>query len=209
MKPTNFRISLPHFASSCTGYRGRRSVLVLFILCLGLTAPAWGQIGSLFLSLIAAPAQSPRPVETGLYLTGAAGGPRTDEQCALYLKAGFHLIGYNPQYADWGAANDMYYIGGVSNRGMPPELNRPFEDINGVRSNSIGLFTHLNFTAPPVVEWWQNAVPRAVREMPGSDRIAFWKVHNEFGYHSDKIYDYSEGTVAIYQKWLQDRYRSI
>ena len=181
-------------------HRGRKLSSLLLFLCLG----------GLLLSLIAAAAQSPQPVETAVYLTGAASWRlTTDEQRALYLKAGFHLIYYDRQYADWAAANDLRFIGTVAGQGLPPEANRPFEASDGVKYSIVGRFTPVNFNAPSVVDWWRLHVPQAVRDMPAADRVAFWKVHNEFGYHSDKIFDYSDGTIAVYRKWLQERYRSI
>ena len=149
------------------------------------------------------------PVETATYLTGAWGSPLTEDQRALYLQAGFNLVRYIPKNAEWAQAHGLYSIASVSSWGMPKGVNRPFEAHDGTMSNSVGLFTHVNFSAPSVAEWWQTRVPELVRNMSGAERVAFWKVHNEFGYHSWKVHDYSPGSVARYRLWLKERYAGI
>ena len=147
-------------------------------------------------------------VETGQYLTGAWGYPSTPEWRELYRQGGLNLVGYNPNLVEWAKEHDMSFIGGVS--GRPPQAAaRPFEAANGMLFNSVGLFTHVNFNAPTVEEWWNSYVPKRAAAMPGAERIRFWKIHNEFGYHSGDIFDYSEGSVSKYRQWLASRYADI
>ncbi|OGV64357.1 MAG: hypothetical protein A3K19_17190 [Lentisphaerae bacterium RIFOXYB12_FULL_65_16] len=156
-----------------------------------------------------AAAADERPVQREPYLTGAWGRPATEPELALYLKAGFNLIGYGKDYAEWATTNNMRFISSVSSWGMPRDVASPFEAYDGSRSMSVGLFTHVNFNAPSVEAWWATRVPDLVRDMPHADRTAFWKVHNEFGYHDAKVWDYSPGSVAKYRQWLQSRYTTI
>lgn len=163
------------------------------------------------LSLAATAAWAQQPVETGTYLTGAWGwrNATSPESRALYLNAGFNLSRYDRRLVEWAERHDMRFIASVSGRGMPKDVARPFEAQDGSRANSVGLFTHVNFNASSVVAWWQERVPELVRAMPGAERVAFWKVHNEFGYHSGRIYDYSPGTVTCYRAWLRERYDTL
>lgn len=147
-------------------------------------------------------------VETGRYLTGAWGYPSTPEWRELYRKGGLNLVGYNPNLVEWAKEQDMAFIGSVSGR-PPQNAAKPFEAANGMLFNSVGLFTHVNFNAPSVETWWNEYVPRRVGEMPGAERIRYWKIHNEFGYHSADIFDYSQGSVTKYQQWLSRRYAGI
>jgi len=149
------------------------------------------------------------PVETAVYRTGAWFAPRTPEQRRLYLAGGFTMLPYTRENVRWAAEHDLVFIGSVSIWGMPPGLGDLFESADGVRSASVGLFTRVNFNSPDVEAWWEKRVPELVRAMPGADRVAFWKVHNEFGYHSGKIYDYSPGSLRRYRRWLRQRYGTI
>lgn len=149
------------------------------------------------------------PVDTAVYRTGAWFAPTNEAQRAMYLKGGFNMVQYTSQVRDWAAEQDMVFIGGVSSWGLPRDVARPFEASDGSQSMSVGLFTHINFNAPSVVEWWDTRVPEQVRGMPHAERIAYWKVHNEFGYHASKIYDYSPGSIAKYRAWLERRYAGI
>ena len=157
----------------------------------------------------ASPLLGQGPVEVATYLTGAWGRPRTDEERELYLKGGFTMAPYDKHNAEWGADHGLRFIGGVSSWGLPKDVARPFETSDGAQSMSVGLFTHINFNAPGVETWWQSRVPELVRDMPHADRIAFWKVHNEFGYHSGRLYDYSPGSLAHYRAWLTTRYGTV
>lgn len=149
------------------------------------------------------------PVETAIYRTGAWFAPTNEAQREMYLKGGFNMVPYTGQVRDWAAEQDMVFIGGVYSHGLPRDVARPFEASDGSQSMSVGLFTHINFNAPSVEEWWERRVPELVRNMPHAERIAYWKVHNEFGYHSGKIYDYSPGSIAKYRAWLGRRYADI
>jgi len=150
-----------------------------------------------------------RPVEKETYLTGAWFAPRTEAERDMYLKGGFTMVQYTSQCRDWAVEHGLKFIGGVSSHGMPADVARPFEDATGTKSMSVGLFTHINFNAPSVEAWWEKRVPEAVASMPHAEHIRFWKVHNEFGYHSAKIYDYSPGSISRYRQWLQGRYADI
>ncbi|NOY79426.1 MAG: hypothetical protein GXP31_00325 [Kiritimatiellaeota bacterium] len=159
--------------------------------------------------LAAATASGTRPVETGTYLTGAWFAPRTEAERRLYLEGGFTLVPYSKRNVEWAAANGLRFIGSVSAWGMPPGTNELFEAADGTRSASVGLFTRVNFSSPRVAAWWEKRVPELIRRMPGADRVAFWKVHNEFGYHSGKIFDYSPGSIQRYRSWLKQRYGTV
>ena len=162
---------------------------------------------ALFSSLILA--AQPKPVETAVYRTGAWFAPNSPEQREMYLKGGFTMVPYTPQCRDWAAAQDMVFIGAVASWGMPKDVAQPFESSDGAQSMSVGLFTHINFNAPTVAKWWDTRVPELVRKMPHAERIAYWKVHNEFGYHTGKVYDYSPGSIAKYRRWLTNRYANV
>ncbi len=157
----------------------------------------------------AAPPAAPRPIETGTYLTGAWFAPRTEAERRLYLEGGFTLVPYSKQNVAWAAEHRLRSIGSVSSRGMPPDTNELFEAADGTRSASVGLFTRINFNSPRVAAWWEKRVPELVRRMPGAERVAFWKVHNEFGYHSGRIFDYSPGSIQRYRAWLKQRYGTV
>ena len=178
----------------------------------GLLAPAASRF--LGLALVAAvgcasAALGQRPVDVATYLTGAWGRPRTETERALYLKGGFTMAPYDKHNAEWGVEHGLQFIGGVSSWGLPTDVARPFESADGSQSMSVGLFTHINFNAPSVEAWWRATIPGFVRDMPHADRIAFWKVHNEFGYHAGPIYDYSPGSLARYRAWLSTRYGTV
>jgi hypothetical protein len=162
---------------------------------------------ALFASLLLGAA--PEPVETAVYRTGAWFAPATEAQREMYLKGGFTMVPYTTQCRDWAAEHDMVFIGGVNSGGLPKDVARPFESNDGVQSNSVGLFTHINFNAPSVEKWWETRVPEMVRRMTHAERIAYWKVHNEFGYHAGKVYDYSPGSIAKYRAWLTKRYATV
>lgn len=162
----------------------------------------------LIAAVMSAFAASAASVENGRYLTGAWGYPSTPEWRELYLKGGLNLVGYNANLAEWAKEHDMSFIGNVSGR-PPQNAARPFEAANGMLFNSVGLFTHVNFNAPTVEEWWNSHVPKRAAAMPGAERIRFWKIHNEFGYHSSDIFDYSEGSISKYRQWLAGRYADI
>ncbi|NUQ00798.1 MAG: beta-galactosidase, partial [Armatimonadetes bacterium] len=162
----------------------------------------------LALALLSA-AGAQRPIETATFLTGAWGQPWDDASRELYLKAGFNLIGYSGNNADWAVQNGLKFISSVGSWGLPSEVNRPFEAHDGTRSGTVGLFTSINFNAPSVEEWWQQSVPKQVASQKHADQVAFWKVHNEFGYHAAKVWDYSPGSIARYQRWLGERYPSL
>jgi len=157
------------------------------------------------LSLLAAP----KPVEIAVYRTGAWFAPNSPEQREMYLKGGFTMVPYTPQCRDWAAEQDMVFIGAVASWGMPKDVAQPFESSDGAQSMSVGLFTHINFNAPTVAKWWDARVPELVSKMAHAERIAYWKVHNEFGYHSGKVYDYSPGSIAKYRGWLGKRYANV
>lgn len=150
-----------------------------------------------------------RPVEQETYLTGAWFAPRNDTEREMYLKGGFTMIQYTGQCRDWAVEHGMKFIAGVNSSGMPRDVARSFEDATGTQSMSVGLFTHINFNAPSVEAWWQKRVPEIVQGMPHAEDVRFWKVHNEFGYHSGKLYDYSPGSISRYQAWLKGRYADI
>lgn len=163
----------------------------------------------LLLLVVLAAGAAPQPVETAVYRTGAWFAPGNEEQREMYLKGGFTMVPYTSQCRDWAAEHDLVFIGGVGGGGMPKDVARPFEANDGTQSMSVGLFTHVNFNAPSVAKWWEGRVPQVVRDMPHAERIAYWKVHNEFGYHAGKVYDYSPGTIDRYRTWLQGRYTDI
>lgn len=164
----------------------------------------------LLLTLTAAlPLAAQTPVETGVYRCGAWFPINSDEGLARYQQAGFNLIQYSDRYADWAVEHGFQFIHGVSQRGLPANVNQPFEAHDGTRSMSVGLFTSINFNAPTVAAWWQTAVPEQVRATKHADQVAYWKVHNEFGYHAAKYWDYSPGSIAKYRRWLTGRYASI
>jgi hypothetical protein len=152
---------------------------------------------------------APKPVETAVYRTGAWFAPNSEEQREMYLKGGFTMVPYTNQCRDWAAEHDMVFIGGVGSYGLPGEVAKPFESNDGAQSMSVGLFTHINFNAPSVAKWWDTRVPEVVRGMTHAERVAYWKVHNEFGYHAGKVYDYSPGSIAKYRSWLVGRYDGI
>ncbi|MBT3377058.1 MAG: hypothetical protein HN976_06825 [Lentisphaerae bacterium] len=152
---------------------------------------------------------SAQPVENETYLTGAWFAPRDDAERAMYLKGGFTMVPYARANVEWAREHDLVYIAGVNAYGLPPTVARPFEEAGGARSMSVGLFTHINFNAPSVEAWWQTRVPEQVEAMKDRDRVRFWKVHNEFGYHSGATYDYSPGSLSRYRHWLKERYRTI
>jgi hypothetical protein len=118
---------------------------------------------ALFASLLLGAA--PEPVETAVYRTGAWFAPATEAQREMYLKGGFTMVPYTTQCRDWAAEHDMVFIGGVNSGGLPKDVARPFESNDGVQSNSVGLFTHINFNAPSVEKWWETRVPEMVRRM--------------------------------------------
>ena len=147
------------------------------------------------------------PVEEDVYLTGAWGAGRSDASARLYRQAGFTMAP-SGDFRRFPLA-DYRYIDGVS--GQPPrEAARPFETADGKLLESVGLFTHVNFSAPSVEAWWRTHVARLMEgKRKHAHRVAFWKVHNEFGYHSGELFDYSEGSIARYREWLRRRYGSI
>jgi len=163
----------------------------------------------LILTLAALPILAQTPVETDVYRCGAWFPINSDEGLARYQQAGFNLMQYNERYADWAVEHGFKFIHGVSQRGMPANVNQPFEANDGTRSMSVGLFTSINFNAPTVAAWWQTAVPEQVRETKHPDQVAYWKVHNEFGYHAAKYWDYSPGSIAKYQRWLAAKYTRV
>ncbi|MBN2451384.1 MAG: beta-galactosidase [Lentisphaeria bacterium] len=149
------------------------------------------------------------PVQVETYLTGAWFAPADEAQREMYLKGGFTMVPHSLPSADWAAEQGLAFIAGVSSSGLPGDVARPFEDASGAQSMSVGLFTHINFNAPSVRRWWQTRVPEQVRATPHAERVRFWKVHNEFGYHAAGIYDYSPGTLDQYRAWLSTRYASV
>ena len=154
-------------------------------------------------------AAAQQPVETGIYRTGAWHLPGDQASLDLYAKAGFTLVQYNKSYCDWAVEHGLKFIGGVSRWGMPNGIMQPFEANDGTQSMSVGLFTSINFNSPKVETWWTQHIPESVRDMPHADQIEYWKVHNEFGYHAGKYWDYSPGSIARYRTWLQGRYPNI
>jgi hypothetical protein len=52
-------------------------------------------------------------------------------------------------------------------------------------------------------------VPQVVERKFEPERIRFWKVHNEFGYSSGDIFDYSPGSISKYRDWLKARYGTV
>jgi len=154
-------------------------------------------------------AAADRPVERETYLTGAWFAPRSEAEREMYLKGGFTLVQYTAHCRDWAVAKGLKFIGHVSSRGLPRNVARPFEDAEGTQSMSVGLFTHVNFNAPSVEAWWKESVPKQVRATPHAEHVRFWKVHNEFGYHSWKLYDYSPGSLARYRTWLKGRHADV
>ncbi len=173
-----------------------------------MTSKSFLLLGSLAAASLAA-AQPARPVETGTYLTGAWHTPNTEAARTLYRKAGFNLIGYSGAYADWAAREGMSFISWVDAWGQPGGTAEAFEAHDGTRSGSVGLFTAFNFNAPAAIAWWHQSVPQQVRRVQHADRTAFWKVHNEFGYHAGKYWDYSSGSIAKYRRWLDQRYGGL
>lgn len=148
-----------------------------------------------------------KPVERDVYLTGAWGArPGGEGSPSYYEKAGFTLIQEGNHR--WLTKKDWYYIGTVSGR-PPTAAARPFESADGKIQNSISLFTHVNFNAPSVEEWWNEYVPQVVERKFEPERIRFWKVHNEFGYSSGDIFDYSPGSISKYRDWLKARYGTV
>lgn len=150
-------------------------------------------------SFLATPVLAERTVETDTYLTGAWGSNRSQKTLELYQKVGFTMNG----------GPETKLISGVS--GIPPQhAARPFEDADGRLLNSVGLFTHVNFNAPSVEAWWRESVAKQVAAKGKNiERIAFWKVHNEFGYHGSGVFDYSAGAIGKYRDWLQRKYGTI
>ena len=164
---------------------------------------------SILLLSTTVPLLAQTPVETGVYRCGSWFPMNNPEGLKRYQQAGFSLIQYNAQYADWAIEHGFKFIHSVSQRGMSQGVARPFEANDGTKSMSVGLFTSINFNAPSVAAWWQTAVPEQVRETKHADQVAYWKVHNEFGYHAAKFWDYSPGSIAKYQTWLQAKYGDV
>ena len=145
-------------------------------------------------------------VEMDVYLTGGWGCNGSKEVLEQYEKAGFTLAPHGS--LPWLQRKDFQSIHCVTGR-PPADATKPFETADGKLLNSVGLFTHVNFNAPSVEKWWEEYVPRVAKETRNADRIAYWKVHNEFGFHSGELFDYSEGSIAKYRAWLKNRYGSI
>ncbi|MBR6057804.1 MAG: beta-galactosidase [Victivallales bacterium] len=145
-------------------------------------------------------------VEKDVYLTGGWGCNGSQEVLDQYEKAGFTLAPHGS--LPWLKRKDFQTIHAVSGR-PPADVARPFETADGKLLNSVGLFTHVNFNAPSVEKWWEEYVPRVAKETHNADKIAYWKVHNEFGFHSGELFDYSEGSIAKYRAWLKKRYGTI
>ncbi|MCR4573317.1 MAG: beta-galactosidase [Lentisphaeria bacterium] len=145
-------------------------------------------------------------VEKDVYLTGGWGCNGSQEVLEQYEKAGFTLAPHGS--LPWLKRKDFQTIHAVSGR-PPADVARPFETADGKLLNSVGLFTHVNFNAPSVEKWWEEYVPRVAKETHNADKIAYWKVHNEFGFHSGELFDYSEGSIAKYRVWLKNRYGAI
>ena len=145
-------------------------------------------------------------VEKDVYLTGGWGCHGSKEALEQYEKAGFTLVQHGA--LPWLKRKDFQSIHCVTGR-PPANATKPFETADGKLLNSVGLFTHVNFNAPSVEKWWEEYVPRVAKETRNADQIAYWKVHNEFGFHSGELFDYSEGSIAKYRAWLKNRYGSI
>lgn len=145
-------------------------------------------------------------VEKDVYLTGGWGCHGSQEVLDQYEKAGFTLVQHGA--LPWLKRKDFQTIHAVSGR-PPADVAKPFETADGKLLNSVGLFTHVNFNAPSVEKWWEEYVPRVAKETRNADQIAYWKVHNEFGFHSGELFDYSEGSIVKYRAWLKNRYGSI
>ena len=145
-------------------------------------------------------------VEKDVYLTGGWGCGGSKEVLEQYEKAGFTLAPHGS--LPWLKRKDFQSIHCVTGR-PPADATKPFETADGKLLNSVGLFTHVNFNAPSVEKWWEEYVPRVAKETRNADQIAYWKVHNEFGFHSGELFDYSEGSIAKYRAWLKNRYGSI
>lgn len=162
---------------------------------------------SIQLLLLSSLALCAAPVENEKYLTGAWGFHGNAETLKLYEAAGFTMVqaGAQPRLKH---PENFHFIAGVSGR-PPKDAARPFETADGKLLNSVGLFTHVNFNAPTVEAWWKDLVPQMAARTKDNDRVVFWKVHNEFGYHSGEVFDYSEGSIAKYRAWLQRKYKTI
>jgi hypothetical protein len=145
-------------------------------------------------------------VEKDVYLTGGWGCNGSKEVLEQYEKAGFTMAPHGS--LPWLNRKDFKSIAAVAGR-TPADVSRPFETADGKLLNSVGLFTHVNFNAPSVEKWWEEYVPRVMKDMRNLDKVAYWKVHNEFGFHSGELFDYSEGSITKYRAWLKNRYGTI
>ena len=145
-------------------------------------------------------------VEKDVYLTGGWGCNGSKEVLEQYEKAGFTMAPHGS--LPWLNRKDFKSIAAVAGR-TPADVGKPFETADGKLLNSVGLFTHVNFNAPSVEKWWEEYVPRVMKDMRNLDKVAYWKVHNEFGFHSGELFDYSEGSITKYRAWLKNRYEVL